>query len=274
MMNSCNPTNHAETQKNPSAPLPIISVDGVVIEESALATELQYHQDPDFEVVVQKAGQALVVKQLLLSEATKRGMQVSEENQEDVIQKLISENVNYADPDEQDCIRYFDNNSDKFTTEPLMEVNHILLAAAKDDLPTREVAKNNAKAIITKLKQDPLLFPALADEYSACPSKRTGGSLGQLSKGQTVPEFERQLKTLPQGLADKPIESRYGFHVINVTRKIEGKALEYSMVENKVRSYLIHRASHLAIQAFIQSLIEKANIQGITMKFTEENIHI
>jgi peptidyl-prolyl cis-trans isomerase C len=155
-----------------------------------------------------------------------------------------------------------------------MEVDHILLAAAKDDLPTREVAKNNAKDIIEQLLADPVKFPALAKEYSACPSKETGGSLGQISKGQTVPEFERQLMNLAQGLAKSPIESRYGFHVVNVSRKIEGKALTYSMVADKVKGYLTHRASHLAIQAFIQNLVEKAKISGITMKFTEENVHI
>jgi len=273
-MKTYKPTNNAEKINSASAPLPIISVDGVVIEESALAAELQYHKNPNFDVVVQKAGQALVVKQLLNSQAKKEGLDIVDNNEEEVLQKLISDKVSYADPTDADCLRYFKNNANKFTTEPLMEVDHILLPAAKDDLPTREVAKNKAREIIATLKQDPLLFPVLADKYSACPSKKTGGSLGQLSKGQTVPEFERQLKNLPQGLADKPIESRYGFHVVNVTRKIEGKALEYSMVENKVRGYLIHRASHLAIQAFIQSLIEKADIQGIVMKFLEENIHI
>lgn len=271
---SCSSHNHTESKPVPSAPLPEISVDGVKIGEDALAAELQYHQDPNFDVVVQQAGQALVVKQLLLAQAAQQKIEVTQNNEEEVLQKLIADKVTYNDPNEEDCVRYFENNSNKFTTEPLMEVDHILLAAAKDDLPAREVAKNNAVDLIAKLKQDPMQFPVLANEYSACPSKKTGGSLGQLSKGQTVPEFERQLATLSQGLADKPIESRYGLHVVNVTRKIEGKALEYSMVADKVRGYLTHRASHLAIQAFIQSLIEQAEIVGITMKFREENIHI
>ena len=271
---SCSSHNHAETQKAPSTPLPVISVDGIEIPESELANELQYHQNPNFEVVIQRAGQALVIKQLLIARAKKDGIKIDSDNQEDSLQKLLSEKVSYNDPNEDDCVRYFKNNPSKFTTVPLMEVDHILLAAAKDDLPTREVAKNNAKEIIAKLKIDPMQFPVLATEYSACPSKKTGGSLGQISKGQTVPEFERQLMTLPQGLANSPIESRYGFHVVNITRKIEGKALEYSMVEDKVRGYLTHRASHLAIQAFIQNLIENAEITGITMKFAEENVHI
>ena len=271
---SCSNHNHAEQKRAPSEPLPIISVNGVQIDEEAFATELQYHQNKNFGVVVQEAGQSLVVRQLLSNQAKSNGIEVTKDNEEEVLQKLISDNVTYSDPTSDDCARYFENNRAKFATLPLMEVDHILLAAAKDDLPTREVAKNNAKDIIVQLKNDPMLFPALANEYSACPSKKMGGSLGQLSKGQTVPEFERQLMTLGQGLSDKPIESRYGYHVVNVSRKIDGKPLEYSMVEDKVKGYLIHRASHLAIQAFIQSLIEKAEITGITMKFREENIHI
>ena len=266
--------NHAEQPAIPSQPLPVITVNGVLIKEETLANELQYHQNPNFAHVVQQAGQALVIKQLLVAKAVEEGFEIEGEDEESSVQKLLSKKVNSSEPTEDDCVRYFDNNPDKFTTVPLMEVDHILLAAAKDDLPTREVAKNNAKDIIQQLQKDPMQFPALAKEYSACPSKATGGSLGQISKGQTVPEFERQLVNLPQGLAKSAIESRYGFHVVNVTRRIDGKALEYNMVADKVKGYLTHRASHLAIQAYIQGLVELAEIDGITMKFQEENIHI
>ncbi|MDH5629304.1 MAG: peptidylprolyl isomerase [Gammaproteobacteria bacterium] len=270
-MSSCSPShNHSQ----PSEPLPTIKVNGVEIEESALANELQYHADANFDTVVQKSAQALVIRQLLLSEAEKNGLDVSKDNEEEALQKLLADKVSYDDPSDDDCLRYFKNNPQKFMTMPLMEVDHILLAAAKDDIPNREVAKNNAKDIIAQLKNDPMLFSGLAEQYSACPSKKTNGSLGQISKGQTVPEFERQLMMLPQGLADKPVESRYGFHVVNIARKIEGKPLEYSMVEDKIKGYLIHRASHLAIQAFIQGLIETAEIEGVEIKFDEENIHL
>lgn len=271
IMSSCS---SAPAQPTPSEPLPVIKVNGVAIKETDLANELQYHQNPNFDVVVQQSAQALVIRQLLLNDAKNKGLDTSKENEEEALQKLLADNVTYDDPSEDDCLRYFENNPSKFMTVPLLEVDHILLAAAKDDLPGREVAKNNAKNIIAQLKNDPLLFPALAEQYSACPSKKTDGSLGQISKGQTVPEFERQLMQMPQGLADKAVESRYGFHVVNITRKIEGKPLEYSMVEDKVKGYLVHRASHLAIQAYIQGLVEQADIEGVKMLFAEENIHI
>jgi peptidyl-prolyl cis-trans isomerase C len=159
-------------------------------------------------------------------------------------------------------------------TLPLMEVDHILLAAAKDDISGRDDARKLANQLIAQLSEDVSLFAQLAAKHSMCPSNKTGGSLGQLSKGQTVPEFERQLMLLPEGLAEQPIESRYGLHVVNITRKIEGKPLEYSMVADKVKAYLVNKSSHLAIQAYIQSLVEKAEIEGINLLFSDENIVI
>ncbi len=257
--------------------LPVITVNGTVISEKSLANELQYHPNENFNVVVQQAGQALVIRQLLIDEANKQGLDTS--NDEEAMQKLIEKNINYDAPNAEICQRYFNSNKEKFMTMPLMEVDHILLAAAKDDIEGRDAAGNNAKVIISQLQQEQKngessSFAALAKEHSACPSKENGGNLGQLSKGQTVPEFERQLMLLPEGLSDKAIESRYGFHVVNINRKIEGKQLDYDMVSDKVRGYLINSASHLAIQAYIQSLVEQADVDGIDIKFDDENVHI
>jgi len=276
MSSSCG-TSEATTPSTEQ--LPVITVNGVAIPEQDLANELQYHPNENFNVVVQQAGQALVIRQLLINEAKKQGIEATEGNEEEAMQKLVETNINYEAPNEEICQRYFNSNKEKFMTMPLMEVDHILLAAAKDDIEGRDAAGNNAKVIISQLQQEinnneASSFAALAKEYSACSSKENGGNLGQLSKGQTVPEFERQLMPISEGLADKAIESRYGFHVVNINRKIDGKQLDYDMVSDKVRGYLINSASHLAIQAYIQSLVELANIDGVEIKFNDENIHI
>ena len=279
MSSSCG-TNEATTPSTEQ--LPIITVNGVAIPEKDLANELQYHPNENFNVVVQQAGQALVIRQLLIEEAKNQGLLSSaseKPNDEEAMQKLVEANISYDAPNEAICHRYFDNNKEKFMTMPLMEVDHILLAAAKDDIEGRDAAKSNSAVIIAQLQQEtnngePSSFAALAKEYSACPSKESGGNLGQLSKGQTVPEFERQLMPLSEGLSDKAIETRYGFHVVNINRKIVGKQLDYDMVSDKVRGYLINSASHLAIQAYIQSLVELAEINGVEIKFSDENIHI
>jgi len=253
-----------------SKPLPEIRVNGVLLDERLFAEELQYHQASTFETALQKAGQALVVRQLLINEAGA----AATDDEEAAIQKVIEENSIYTSPSEEDCSRYFENNTERFKTEVLLEVDHILLAAPKDDIEERNEAKEKSNAIIEQLKEDSSLFAALAEQHSICPSNKMGGSLGQIGKGQTVPEFEKQLVRLPEGIADNAIESRYGFHVVRINRKVEGKQLEYRMVAEKIKHYLTQKASQLSIQAYIQALVEKANIEGINIGFSDENIVI
>lgn len=248
-------------------PLPEIRVNGVLIDEALYARELQYHQAASFEKALHKAGQALVIRQILMNEL---GDNV--EDEEVAVAELIEKNSVPSNPTEEDCRRYFDNNRARFNTESLLEADHILLAAAKDDLEERSNARKKAADIISQLKNNPELFASLAEQYSICPSKKTGGSLGQLGKGQTVPEFEKQIMRLPEGLADESIESRYGLHVVRINRKIEGRPLEYSMAFDKIKHYLTQRASQLSIQAYIQTLVEKTDIEGIHIGFADENI--
>ncbi|GIU25532.1 peptidylprolyl isomerase [Shewanella schlegeliana] len=271
-MGSCG--QHASATPSEQA-LPVISVNGVTIKEEALANELQYHSNSNFDVVVQQAGQTLVIRQLLIEQAKQNGVDVTAENEEQAIQQLLADKVVYQEPSEEDCLRYFQNNREKFVTAPLLEVDHILLPAPADDEDAREVARQNAENILVQLSQDISDFAELAKKYSACPSKETGGSLGQISSGQTVPEFEQQLMQHGEGLVEQPLTSRYGFHVVNIARKVDGKQLDYNMVADKVKGYLVHRASRLAIQAYIHGLVEVAEIEGIDVGFAPElNIHL
>lgn len=253
-----------------SESLPEIRVNGQLIDETELARELQYHQASSFPQAVQQAGQALVIRRLLLSELPDD----SSINEEDAVASLVEKNSATPEPSESDCRRYFEQNRERFKTETLIELDHILLAAPKDDVGARVVAEEKAKEVIAILEATPGAFMELVEEYSVCPSKKTGGSLGQIGKGQTVIEFEQQVMRLPEGFSTQPIETRYGFHVVRVNRKIEGKLLEYEMVCEKVKHYLTQKASQLTIQAYIQSLVEKADIDGIHIGFSDENIVI
>ena len=119
--------------------------------------------------------------------------------------------------------------------------------------------------MLVQLQADPQRFTELALAHSACPSKEQGGALGQLSKGQTVPEFERQLFRQPQGLVSQPLESRYGFHVVYVDQRIEGLQLPYEAVAQDIRRELYQRVWQKSVAQYLQTLVGAADIQGIQL---------
>ena len=249
-----------------------IRVNGTEIGENEIAREVQYHQAPSLPEAQFLAARALIIKTVLVQEAVKlklvqeNELKQSEDSHEALLEKLIGQQLAPPKPDENSCRHYYQNNLQKFTTPPLLEASHILIAADPRDDQSRRQAKSQAQAIIDTLKATPKRFKQLVKEYSDCPSKEVGGSLGQITKGLTTPEFEQQIFSLNQGLAAYPIETRYGFHVVVVDRKIAGKQLEFDQVHEKIAEYLRHRVERKSISHYIHQLLSQADIEGIDLE--------
>jgi peptidyl-prolyl cis-trans isomerase C len=57
-------------------------------------------------------------------------------------------------------------------------------------------------------------FEDLARDFSICPSASRGGDLGEFSKGQMVPLFEKALLDLKVNDISGPVRTQFGFHLI------------------------------------------------------------
>ena len=248
---------------------PRIRVNGVLIEPEAMALELQYHPAAEQSEAMFLAAQALVIRELLQQRCSELSVQVEagigESQEEAAIRSLIELEVPVPEADESVCEHFYASNLPRFVSAPLLAARHILLECAPDDIEARISKREQADALLVQLQADPQRFTELALAHSACPSKEQGGALGQLSKGQTVPEFERQLFRQPQGLVSQPLESRYGFHVVYVDQRIEGLQLPYDTVAQDIRRELYQRVWQKAVAQYLQTLVGAADIQGINL---------
>jgi peptidyl-prolyl cis-trans isomerase C len=60
-------------------------------------------------------------------------------------------------------------------------------------------------------------FGSLAREFSTCPSKSNGGSLGWFGTGKMVPSFEDAVKKLAIGQISGLVSTQFGIHIIKKT---------------------------------------------------------
>ena len=91
--------------------------------------------------------------------------------------------------------------------------------------------------------------------------------LGQLSRGSTVPEIETFLFELEEGqLCPVPVRSRYGFHVLRVERRVNGRPLPFDTVDKKIAEYLEERVWRQAVRQYIELLVGAAEIKGIELR--------
>lgn len=250
----------------------MIHVNQVKIGEPALLAEMQYHSADSQQAALAKAAESLVIGELFRQRAAELGLNVKDENKQasndDFLAALIEREVAIPKADEDACETYYQQNPERFKTSPLLEVRHILLAAAPDDELDRVNGKIMAEQIIKQLHEGDD-FVRLAQKHSACPSSATAGSLGQITRGQTVAEFERQVFTAETGLMPNPVETRYGFHVVYVDRKIDGQQLPYDAVKNKIAAYLNEKVERKAIAQYIHTLIQNAEIKGFDLTVSD-----
>lgn len=86
--------------------------------------------------------------------------------------------------------------------------------APEDVKRTREEAQALAMEIYGKAKGDGADFEALAREYSEDSSAERGGDMGEVGRGLFVPPYEEAAFALKPGSISAPVETVFGFHVI------------------------------------------------------------
>lgn len=256
---------------------PDLIVNGEPVPQAAIAQEAQNHAAPSGKpgVAWRKAADALAIRTLLLQEARRRGLTAQpaelapgrfETEEEALIRGLLDDAIDVAAPDEAAVRAEWRKDPARFRTQPLWEVSHILCACD----PTNEAARNAALARATALTglalENPKSFAGLAARESDCGSKSNGGALGQLGPGDTVPEFEKALRSLSEGeITAEPVPSRYGYHVIRLDAVAEGQVLPFDAVRQKISEAMEKAAWAGAARNFINQLIAESDITGASL---------
>jgi peptidyl-prolyl cis-trans isomerase C len=256
---------------------PDVVINGETIPSAAIAAEAQNHSAPKDKpgIAWRKAAQALAIRTLLLQDARARGLIADpqeiapnrfETDDEALIRALLDEALTIAPVTDAAIKAEWARDPDRFRSAPLWEVSHILCACDPLDDTARAMAEARALAVLARLDGDPKGFAALAARESDCGSKSSGGNLGQLGPGDTVPEFEAALRTLSEGdMTRAPVLSRHGWHIIRLNALAPGQVLPFQAVRAKIALALEKAAWAQASRAFIQTLADKGKISGASL---------
>ena len=93
---------------------------------------------------------------------------------------------------------------------------HILVKT--NELVSEDDAKNRLLQIRERLVNG-AKFEDLARQYSDDSTAAKGGDLGWVSPGETVPEFERAMGALKADEISQPVQTQFGFHLIQVLER-------------------------------------------------------
>jgi peptidyl-prolyl cis-trans isomerase C len=157
----------------------------------------------------------LIVKKLILKEASKDKIESDKEFQERVndikeqllIEALLKKKITaQTQMSEDDLKKYYDEHKEDFKKDREINTRHILLKTEEE-----------AKQVQAKLQKGED-FTELAKKYSIDPNVRqTGGEIGFQPKGSLIPEFENAAYKLNKvGQMTGIVKTQFGYHIIRL----------------------------------------------------------
>jgi len=167
---------------------------------------------------------------------------------------------------------YYDENMETlFVIPSRVRVSHILSMfpwVEDSSLEENDQAKENTKEKIEFVEEkleNGAEFGDMAREYSDdTVTGGDGGDLGFITEGQMVEEFENTAFLLEVGEVSGIIETQFGYHILKVFDREEGRVQGYDEVKDDLSVYLSELKKTEKWEEFIMELIDNAEIEYLS----------
>ncbi|MBW8036060.1 MAG: hypothetical protein FVQ79_10625 [Planctomycetes bacterium] len=162
---------------------------------------------------------------------------------------------------EAEAKRHYDKHIDNFKTLAMVRASHILIEV------DGSVKSAQAKA---KIKVDDIMkqvasggdFSVLVSRYSDDEStKKSGGDLGFFSEENMMPEIAEAVFSLIPGEVAEPIKMPYGYHIVKVTDRKEGKQIPYDRARDGIVKWLGGEKKRGFSTQYVAYLLSNARIE-------------
>ena len=150
---------------------------------------------------------------------------------------------------------FYEEHPAQFTERGGVRARHILIGVSPDAAePERAEARERARRLRLDAAEG-ADFEALAREHSDDPgSAANGGDLGLVVEGQTVAAFEAALFALEPGGLSGVVETPFGFHVIQMVERRDGRVAPFEEARGPIGDLLLQQEQQTRAAAFIEEL--------------------
>ena len=206
---------------------------------------------------IKRVIEEMVNQELLFSDAKEVGMENEPAFQEILQATKINLLKGYAfnkiikdiKVEEDELETFFEENKNLFSQQESVKASHVLIEE-----------KDKADLVLSKIKEG-MSFEEAAKEYSTCPSKEIGGSLGEFGRGQMVPEFEEVAFNMEVGTISEPVKTQFGYHIIKLDKKSQEKEANFTEAKAEVERELLVRKQEEKYKGKIDALKEKYPVE-------------
>lgn len=242
----------ASAQEEPDPDQVMATVNGTDITLGhmiVLRSELpeQYNQLPSgllFQGILDQLIQHTLLQQSVADDVARKSQIAIENETRAIIAGEVMNGLIAQTPSEDAVRALYDERFPSDLLETEYRAAHILVATEEE-----------ANALLTEL-EDGAEFAALAQEHSTGPSGTAGGDLGWFGPGDMVEDFFNAVLALNPGETSPPVQTNFGWHVIQLAETRERARPEFETVQDQ----LVDELRQTTVESHIAKLRANAEI--------------
>ena len=228
----------------------------------------------------------LITRRLIIREAEKNGIAVSDEMLDEEVASIVDESFHGSEEEFLEALKLYGISLQKFREDTRLSMQVQELAMKRIDITDDDIrtfidnnpeilyepdavqvrhilveTREKAEQIIALLEQG-MNFEDLAVEYSIdLANREAGGNLGYLTRGFMDEKFEEAAFALEVGEISEPVETPAGYHIIELLGHRVDTLLQFDDVKDDAREQLIEQKMFEVISEIVDTLNEDAKIE-------------
>jgi peptidyl-prolyl cis-trans isomerase C len=123
-----------------------------------------------------------------------------------------------------------------------------------------EEAKKKADEVYALVSAPGADFEAIAREHSTGPSAQKGGDIGIFTPDRMAEEFSEAAFKMDPGEISKPVKTKFGYHIINVTGRWPAGELPLEALRDQIQERLEQRKLHQGRRELKDELLAKYQV--------------
>jgi parvulin-like peptidyl-prolyl isomerase len=154
----------------------------------------------------------------------------------------------------------YEREKDRYKLPERAELSEIVITIPED---AEQIVVDQRRALASEVAnqaQQGADFASLAKEFSESPTKDDGGKLGTISKGELIAEIDKPIFAAEEGEILGPIETRVGYHIVRIDRKIPEETPGFEAIRERLRENAGQETFERDYKAYLETLRNEAYV--------------
>jgi parvulin-like peptidyl-prolyl isomerase len=166
---------------------------------------------------------------------------------------------NREDLDDHELRERYDREKEHYRLPERAHLREIVIIRP-DNPAAVQAARLKAEEITTSVRGG-ADFAKTASTVSESGTKDKGGDLGEVNRGELLPDLDTAVFNAAQGAIIGPIETKSGWHILKVEQRLPSEVPAFESVKDKLRKDVSDETFQRDLKAYLERLRKDAYIQ-------------